>query len=122
MYKFIGLVISIMIVTGCAGRDPHPVPQYQPGDDYVSCQQIKMQINDNNMKIYRLMPKTHKTGKNVALGVTGYFLVVPLFFMDFSDAEKVEIQSYEQRNNWLEALAMKKHCKGVPAAVKFEGQ
>lgn len=59
----------------------------------------------------QLVPSTEKTGKNVALGVTGAFFLVPLFFMDFSQAEQIEVNAYRQRYNHLAILAMEKGCE-----------
>lgn len=118
MRKATLIVLAASLISACGGHDAHPVPQFEPNDDYLNCKMIAQQIDQNNQSIYKLVPKTHKTGKNVALGVTGYFFIVPLFFMDFSDAEKVEIQSYQQRNNYLVSMGMRKHCKNLPAAVR----
>lgn len=114
------LVASTLV--GCAGATPHPVPQYQPGDAYLNCDQIRYEIQNNQTKMLNLVPQQNKTGKNVVLGVAGAFFLVPWFFMDFSDAERIEIQAYELRNNYLMALANKKQCKGMPLPVKFQGQ
>lgn len=123
MNKLMIVLISIaVLLNGCAGSTPRPIPQYQQGDDDMGCSQIKLEIADNNTKIMNLIPKEQKTGKNVALGVAGAFFIVPWFFMDFSDAERVEVQSYQLRNNWLTTLAQKKHCGSTPARVRFSGQ
>lgn len=128
MYKkyiaaaLIGLTTMISltsVLTGCAGKTPHPVPQYQPGDRAKSCLQIRQEINDNQTKILNLIPKENKTGKNVALGVAGAFFIVPWFFMDFSDAERIEVQGYELRNNYLRTLATQKHCGSLPPRLQF---
>lgn len=109
-------------LAGCAGATPNPVPQFQPGDQNLSCQQIRFEIQNNQTKMLNLIPKENKTGKNVALGVAGAFFVVPWFFMDFSDAERIEVQGYELRNNYLMTLANKKMCKNMPLPIKFAGQ
>jgi len=62
-------------------------------------------------EIQRLLPKTEKTGKNVALGVAGWFLLVPWFFMDFKNAEATEYEAYRQRYNHLSTLAVSKNCQ-----------
>lgn len=109
-----------LLLTACAGRTPDPVPQRQPGDEEMSCEQLKQNIVDNQSEIISLMPKQSKTGKNVALGAAGAFFVVPLFFMDFSDAERIEIRGLQLRNNWLRVLHERKKCKTVlPAEIKF---
>jgi hypothetical protein len=61
-------------------------------------------------EIQRLIPETEKTGKNTALGVTGFFFIVPLFFMDLSESEQVEINAYRQRYNHLMIIASEKKC------------
>lgn len=113
---------AALLLQACAGEKPNPVPQYQPGDEYMTCSQIQLAIADNNTKIMGLVPKQEKTGKNVALGVAGAFLIVPWFFMDFSDAERIEVQGYQLRNNWLTNLAQKKHCSNITPGIRFAGQ
>lgn len=116
------MLISVSLLVSCAGKTASPVPQYQPGDKDLSCQQIELQIHDNQSKMLALVPQQNKTGKNVALGVAGAFFLVPWFFMDFSDAERIEIQGYELRNNYLMSLANNKHCKEMPVPIRFRGQ
>ncbi len=106
-------------LTGCAGATPNPVPQYQPGDRALTCSQIRYEVQNNQTKILNLIPKENKTGKNVALGVAGAFFIVPWFFMDFSDAERQEVQAYELRNNYLMNLASQKSCTNMPLPIKF---
>jgi len=62
-------------------------------------------------EIQRLIPETDKTGKNVGLGVAGAFLIVPLFFMDFTESEKIEVNAYKQRYNRLQVVAVEKNCQ-----------
>ena len=85
----------------------------------MSCENIQLEIADNQSKILKLAAKENKTGKNVALGVAGAFFIVPWFFMDFSDAEKIEMQAYEQRDNWLHILGSKKKCDRLPLPIKL---
>jgi hypothetical protein len=61
-------------------------------------------------EIQRLVPQTDKTGKNVALGVTGFFFLVPLLFVDLSQAEQIEVDAYRQRYNHLLIIAGDKQC------------
>jgi hypothetical protein len=118
----ISLVASSLLLSACAGRTPNPVPQYQPSDESLSCSAIKKELLDNQTKILNLIPKENKLGKNIALGVAGAFVIVPWFFMDFSDAERIEIQAYQLRDNWLRTLSAKKKCGPLPASIKFQGQ
>ncbi len=121
-YKIVGLFAVTLLLSACAGRTPNPVPQRQPGDEVLTCSQIKQELMDNQTKIMNLIPKENKTGKNVALGVAGAFVLVPWFFMDFSDAERIEVQAYQLRDNWLRTLSTQKKCNALPPSIKFQGQ
>ena len=112
-------LLSANLLAGCAGRTPNPVQVYQPDDQYMNCSEISYAISQNQQKVYRLYPKTQKTGKNVALGITGAFFIVPLFFMDFSDAEKVEIEAFQRRDDHLHFLAEHKGCYHVPKRLRI---
>ena len=122
MKKLFAVAITSLslLVTACAGNTPHPVPQTQPGDERMNCSQLRQTIMDNQARILHLVPKQSKTGKNVALGVAGAFVIVPWFFMDFSDAERIEIRALQLRNNWLRNLHEEKNCKNtLPAPIQF---
>ena len=104
-------LISMLTVTACGGRTASPVMVAQYGDQDKSCKALKFEMVNVQGEIQRLLPKTDKTGKNVALGVAGWFLLVPWFFMDFKNAEQTEYEAYRQRYNHLASLAMSKNCR-----------
>jgi len=108
------MLIAVLALSACGGRTPAPVMAYQYGDDSKSCKALVYEIKNIELEIQRLLPKTDKTAKNVVLGVTGYFLIVPLFFMDFKNAEAVEYEAYRQRYNHLSSIAMTKNCSIEP--------
>ena len=98
----VGLLVSVaLLCAGCAGRTPNPVSMFQPGDNTLSCAGLEMVMSNCEQEIASLLPKSDKTGSNVALGVAGAFLIVPLFFMDFSEADKVELEAWRRRYNHL---------------------
>jgi len=84
------------------------VQQY--GDDKKSCKGLEREMVFIQSEIQRLIPKTEKGGKNAALGVTGFFFIVPLFFMDLSQAEQMEIDAYRKRYNHLLIISGDKNC------------
>jgi hypothetical protein len=114
MKKLIAAVVATALVTGCAGSTPNPVASSKMSDQYMDCQGIKAEQAHIDQQISKLVPQSKKGVKNTALAVTGWFLIVPWFFMDFSDAEKVEIKAYQERYLELEKLANNKKC-GAPA-------
>lgn len=120
--KLISLLAGVVLLSACAGRTPNPVPQHQPGDESLTCNALKLELMDNQTNITNLIPQQNKIGKNIALSVAGAFIIVPWLFLDFSDAERIEIQSYQLRNNWLRTLYTNKKCGYLPPAIKFQDQ
>jgi hypothetical protein len=118
--KTVSLIIAVVFVTGCAGRAANPVAVNQYGDTVKSCKAIESELSFIDAEVTRLIPASEKTGKNVALGVAGWFLIVPWFFMDFSQAEQQEINALRHRHNHLVILAGEKNCemqRAVPQEV-----
>ncbi len=117
-------LMAALLVIGCAGRAAHPVMIQQYGDGKKSCQALERDMAFIQGEIQRLIPQSEKTGKNVALGVTGYLFIVPLFFMDLSRAEQIEINAYRQRYNHLLIIAGDKQCeiegKAIPESTSQE--
>ncbi len=111
--KYSGLIIILLATlstVSCGGRAANPVMIQQYGDEKKTCNGLERNMQFVQGEIQRLIPKTDKTGKNVALGVTGFFLIVPLFFMDLSQAEQVEVNALRQRYNHLLVIAEDKKC------------
>jgi hypothetical protein len=108
--KFGGVILSALVLLGCAGREAHPVSTYQYGDEKKSCKALDMELTFTEEKIQRLIPETKKTGKNVGLGVAGAFLIVPWFFMDFTKSEQIEAEALRDRYNQLLVIGADKNC------------
>ena len=106
----ISLVVAVSLVAACGGRAANPVMSAQYGDQRKSCAALETEMVGIQQEIAHLQPETDKTGKNVALGVTGFFFIVPLFFMDLSHAEEEELNAYRQRYNNLASIAAGKKC------------
>ena len=104
------ILVPIMLLTSCAGRTPNPIAIYQPGDNSLNCEALQIQMGYCEQQRAALAPHADKTGSNIVLGVLGWFLIVPWFFMDFSDADKVEMNAYGQRYNHLASLYVNKGC------------
>lgn len=104
------IALSAVLLLGCAGRDAHPVSTYQYGDEKKSCKALEMDLDLTEENIQRLLPESKKTGKNVALGVAGAFLIVPWFFMDLTKSEKIELEALRKRYNQLLVISEDKNC------------
>jgi hypothetical protein len=123
------LIISFTVssLTAC-GRKPNPVATCYPTDQILTCKSLLFAMDEAQDNIDRLIPQTQKTGKNIAIGAAGILLFWPaLFFLDFSDAEKVEIEAHRDRYNHLVRLYDDKNCAAdssrpqVVAMPKFNG-
>ena len=118
---FIYTTCALIALSACGGRTANPVMVQQYGDENKSCAALERELVFTQQEITRLLPETDKTGENVALGVTGFFFIVPLFFMDLSDAEQQEVNAYRQRYNHLASIATDKQCgleaKEIPPFV-----
>lgn len=110
MKNTILVIVGSLILTACAGRAANPIMVQQYGDTNKSCEALETDMAFVNAEIAKLIPDTAKTGKNVALGVTGAFLLVPLFFMDFSKAEQIEVDALRHRYHHLSMIAQDKKC------------
>ncbi len=120
--RWIAFVMAAVMLVGCGGRSANPIASYQPGDEQRSCTGLQAEIASNEQEIIKLLPYEDATGKNVALGVTGFFLIVPLFFMDFKDAEELEIRAYRQRNQRLREIAYNNGCSLPASILKFQDE
>ena len=112
-----------VVMSGCAGRAGNPIMTSQPGDDQKSCSRLSAEMTEIEGEINKRLPKENRTSQNVALGVAGAFLIVPWFFMNFSDAEKIEINAYRTRYNHLTRIYNENRCGSLKKEIlPFEKQ
>ena len=105
------LVVSISLMS-CAGNDPRPIAAYLPGDDNKNCSALRAEIANIDKQIIRKESQRKKQeGENVLWFITGWFLIVPWFFMDLKENEKAEITALEARKDALLVLAAQKDCE-----------
>lgn len=95
---------------GCAGREANPVSTYLPGDENLSCDAFKKELVRLQAEMLALLPKTDKTLTNTLWGVGGVVAIIPFFFIDMKDAEKVEYEAFRRRHNRLLLIAQEKGC------------
>jgi hypothetical protein len=115
MLKIIRQTLCIVLCfavffTGCAGREPKPIPIYKQGDENRSCESLKREVVQLQKKMLALLPKTDKFKTNALWAAAGVFLIVPYFMMDLKDAEKIEFEAMRQRHNRLLGYLETKNC------------
>ena len=103
-------LISCIFYIGCSGRTPNPVLSYMPGDDALSCEELKIEMAQVRREI-ALKPAKIKEREARNQGVSAFgFLIYPLFEIDTLKAEETEIQALNTRYNRLFMIAVEKDC------------
>ena len=95
---------------GCAGRDGNPIAAYKPGDEKRDCISLQTEMAELDTEIARLLPQSDKTVHNAIMIGTGVFILIPLFFIDLKNGERVELQACRQRYDTLKLFAIQKGC------------
>ena len=67
-----------------------------------------------NQRLQAEGERNSQVGGNVALGVLGAFFLVPLFFMDTSNAHTVEEKAAIARYERLQQMAIDRKCPAIP--------
>jgi hypothetical protein len=119
---YAGLITALVLISGCGGRPPNPVSQYQPGDEERSCTGLAAEISDNEKEMALLSPHENAAGKNVVLGAAGVLFIVPWFFMDFKEGEATDLQALSRRNRWLREVAVDNGCDIPPPKYLVDGR
>lgn len=105
----VGLICCIFYF-GCSGRTPNPVLSYMPGDDALSCEELKIEMAEVRREIALKPAKIkEREARNSGLNALG-FLIYPLFEQDILKAEEIEIQALNTRYNRLFMIAVGKDC------------
>ena len=118
---FVLIVIVLFFVQGCAGRAAHPVQVAQSGDNKKTCKSLRKEIKKIRQKLKKMMPAIKKADKKrTLLMLSGGLLVVPWFFLDLSDADKIEANAQRARYNYLVDRGVKRNCRlKIPHMKKF---
>ena len=110
------LIAVLLCVAGCAARTAVPIPMAQPGDDQLTCGQLRDQIVANRAAVIEMVRKDKEVEQgNVAKHVT-LALFAPLGGLlaaaatDLSNAEQVRGRSLVDRNDRLITLSRTKGC------------
>ena len=113
------IVVVLFFVQGCAGRAAHPVQVAQSGDLKKACKSLREETKKIRQNIKRMIPAVKKADKKrTLLMLSGGLLIVPLFFLDLSDADKIETNAQRARHNYLIDIAKKSNCRFKVAKLK----
>ena len=116
------LIVMILFLTqSCAGRAAHPVQVAQSGDNKKTCKSLRKETNQIRRNVQRMMPAIKKADKKrTLLMLSGGLLIIPWFFLDLTDADKIETNAQRARHNYLVDRGVKRNCRlKIPHIKKF---
>ena len=115
------IVVVLFFAQSCAGRAAHPVQVAQSGDNKKTCKSLHKETKKIRQKIKKMMPAIKKADKKrTLLMISGGLLIVPWFFLDLSDADKIEANAKRARHNYLVDRGVKRNCRlKMPQMKKF---
>ena len=118
---FVLIVVVLFFVQGCAGRAAHPVQVAQSGDNKKTCKSLRKETKKIRQKVKKMIPAVKKADKKrTLLMLSGGLLIVPWFFLDLSDADKIEANAQRARYNYLVDRGVKRNCRlKIPQMKKF---
>ena len=116
---FVLIVVVLFFVQGCAGRAAHPVKVVQSGDNKKTCKSLHKETKQIRRSIKKMIPAVKKADKKrTLLMLSGGLLIVPWFFLDLSDADKIETNAKRARHNYLIDIAKKSNCQFKVSKLK----
>ena len=118
---FVLVVVVLFFAQGCAGRASHPVKVAQSGDAKKACKSLRKETKQIRRNIKKMIPAVKKADKKrTLLMLSGGLLIVPWFFLDLSDADKIETNAQRARYNYLVDRGVKRNCRlKIPQMKKF---
>ena len=118
---FVLIVVVLFFIQGCAGRAAHPVQVTQSGDNKKSCKSLRKETKQIRRNIKKMLPAVKKADKKrTLLMLSGGLLLVPWFFLDLTDADKIEANAKRARHNYLVDRGVKRNCRlKIPHIKKF---
>jgi hypothetical protein len=109
---FVLIVVVLFFVQSCAGRAARPVKVTQSGDLKKTCNEIRHEVEKHRRNIKKMIPAIKSADKKrTLLMISGGLLIVPWFFLDLTDADKVEANAQRARHNYLLNVAKKHSCR-----------
>ncbi|MHC5305684.1 hypothetical protein [Bartonella sp. LJL80] len=119
MASVCSLFAASMLLSGCGGREAHPISITNPNDSVMDCAGVAREFQANERQIQAtISERSGAQGKNMALGAAGIFFFPAWFFMDPKSPERVEIDALRNRNGVLQDIARTKGCPAMKSQLK----
>jgi hypothetical protein len=106
------IFVALFFIQGCAGRAARPVKVTQSGDVTKTCKVLRAEMRKYRRNIQKRIPSIKAADKKrTILMLSGALLIVPWFFLNLSDADKIEANAIRARHNYLADRAIKLKCR-----------
>lgn len=103
------ICLLVVLGAGCAGRKAYPVARYQIDDSFRTRRTMELEIAQNEVVIAKKL-KHDKT----KFWSNFFWFIWFTPAMDFKEAEKIEAEALQARNNYLRILIVEKeHERGL---------
>ena len=114
--RIIIMIVFVLMVAACGGREPEPVMVTRFGDENKNCKILIYDIENLEFEIHKLLPETKgKTMKNIGYGVAGFYtFFIPWLLIDFQNAEAKEYEALRARHAHLAEISTSKECRIAP--------
>lgn len=113
------LLCGVILFAGCAGRQANPIAIKFATDDQKTLLDLHNELEDLAGRQFQAEKSSQYTQadnfRNVILG--GMF-IVPWFFLDLQDADRIEAAAYQRRIDYLQLLFMEKAMTAGKSAAK----
>jgi hypothetical protein len=106
------VVVVLFFVQSCAGRAARPVKVSRSGDVKKTCNELQYETRKYRKNLKKMIPNIRAADKKrTLLMISGGLLIIPWFFLDLTDADKVEANAQRARYNHLINIAKKHSCR-----------
>jgi hypothetical protein len=111
MKKALIILVSTFALASCAGRHANPILATHASDRQMSCSSIQSELETHERTLVNLQLERSRINRtNINMGIAGSFLLVPLFFINVSDAPEVEQYAISGSMNKVNDLSAAKKC------------
>lgn len=111
MHKALVMITLTLVISGCVGRHAQPITANYATDSRLPCTGIVDEIAQHQRALVTLQTERSRINRrNINVGIAGTFLLIPLFWLNVTDAPEVEQYAIGGRMNVLHDLKQKKNC------------
>ncbi len=111
MKKTLIILLTSVVLVSCVGRYPSPISATHASDQKISCSRISSELAFHDRAQFNLQIERSRINRhNLTMGIAGFFVLIPLFFLNISDAPEIEQYAIARRMNKLQDLQTRKGC------------